>query len=217
MKKVSIGFLLLMSAALLGAQTAVIRELYGRVEVKTTEAPEWETAEPGQVLDKACLISTGFKSSALITIGNSTITVRPLTRLSLEEIAAAQDGEEVILDLRAGRIRADVKPPAGGKIEFSVRNPIATASVRGTIFEFDGTRLTVEDGRVHLSGESVTGAYVGRGHSTAAAPETGSIVPVIESVKGDLTPPSPAGAGITPASPAPVSAGLDIMFEWLEE
>jgi hypothetical protein len=220
MKRAGIGVLMVMGVLMgtqIAAQTAVIRELSGRVEVKAPGAAEWKAAEPGQVLDRASLISTGFKSMALISIGNSTITVQPLTRLSLEEIAGAQEGERVVLELREGRIRADVKPPAEGKIDFSVRSPMATASVRGTVFEFDGNRITVGDGRVHLSGESVTGAYVGPGHATTAEPERGSTAPVLEVVKEALGPALPLGVEVSPASPAPVSGGLGVIFDWPEE
>jgi hypothetical protein len=226
MKKAVIGFLLMISAALLGAQTApqaaaVIWELSGTVETKAPGAAEWKAAAAGQELDPASLISTGFRSTALVRIGNSTVTVQPLTRLSLEEIAAGQNGEMVTLKLRTGRIRADVKPPVGGTINFTVRSPIATASVRGTVFEFDGLRLSVEEGRVHLGGQTVTGAYVGTGHSTAADPETGKTAAVIERVKADLAPAFPAGAAAVPSGPAaavvPVSADLGIGFDWREE
>jgi hypothetical protein len=227
MKKTGLGVLFLMSAVLAGAQnTALIREINGTVEVKAPGAAEWKAAAAGQTLDRAALVSTGFRSTALIAIGNSVITVWPLTRLSLEEIILKQDGEQVTLNLRAGRIRADVKPPAGGKTDFSIRAPMVTASVRGTVFDFDGTRLAVEEGRVHLSGASVTGAYIGAGHSTVAAPETGKTAAAIESVKEELAPALPAGvdaaAPTVPVAPtvpaaAPSSAGLGIGFAWNEE
>jgi hypothetical protein len=106
------------------AQTAVIRETSGIVEVKAPGLAEWKTAAAGQTLEKASVISTGFRSTALVTIGNSTVTVRPLTRLSLEELATKQTGEQITLNLRAGRVRADVvplreskiAPPYGGRI-----------------------------------------------------------------------------------------------------
>lgn len=70
MKKTGLGFLLLMSAALLGAQTGQIQRITGKVEVKTPGAVEWRAAEAGQVLDKASLISTGFRSNALTNKGS---------------------------------------------------------------------------------------------------------------------------------------------------
>jgi hypothetical protein len=138
-----------------------------------------------------------------------------LTRLSLEEIALKQNEEQVMLNLRAGRVRADVIPPPKGKVDFSIRSPTVTASVRGTVFDFDGTRLSVEEGRVRLSGESVTGAYIGAGHSTAVDTETGKTATVAEVLKEELSPALPAGVDTVPEAPAaPVSGGLGIGFEW---
>jgi hypothetical protein len=42
------------------------------------------------------------------------VVVRPLTRLSVGELAAAGAGDTVELRLRAGRIRGEVRPPGGG-------------------------------------------------------------------------------------------------------
>jgi hypothetical protein len=219
MKKTGIGFFLLMGAALLSAQTAYIQETSGTVEVKAPGAAEWKTAVPGQELEPASLVSTGFRSTALVRIGNSTITLRPLTRLSLEAITAAQNDEELVLNLRSGRVRADVRPPAGGRMNFSVRAPTVTASVRGTVFEFDGLRLSVEEGRLHLGGENAMGTYVGAGHSTEFNPETGSSVPVAEVLKEALTPPLPAGVDELQAAQAAalLRTGLGIGFYWPEE
>jgi hypothetical protein len=216
MKKTGLVFLLFVGAALLGAQTAVIREISGTVEVKQPGAAAWETAQIGQVLNTAALISTGFKSAALLSIGNSDITVRALTRLSLEEIIATQNGEQVLLRLRTGRIRANVKPPVGGTTSFTVRSPIATASVRGTVFEFDGVRLQVDEGRVYLTGANAAGAYIGAGHEASAEEQTGKIATAIETIKEALSPALPAGVDTVsaPITSTPSSANLDIEFDW---
>ena len=218
MKQMMAVVALLLGAGLAGAQPALIRDVQGMVEVKGQGLAAWKAAEAGQVLEKASLISTGFRSTAVVMIGDSTVTVKPLTRLSLEEIAGKEREEEVILSLRAGRVRAEVVPPAGKAIQFSIRAPIATASVRGTVFEFDGTRLSVEEGRVHLTGENVTGAYIGRGHATTVDAETGKTATAAETVKEDLVPASPAGADSVPsgtaATAAPVNGGLGIGIEW---
>ncbi|MDR1024811.1 MAG: FecR family protein [Treponema sp.] len=223
MRKTGLGSLLfvmgVMSAALAGAQTAQIRELRGTVEVKQPGTSAWETAAAGQVLEAATLISTGFKSAALLSIGNSSITVRALTSLSLEEIVAAQEQEQVTLNLRAGRIRANVKPPVGGQTSFTVRSPTATASVRGTIFDFDGVRLRVEEGRVYLAAPNAAGSYISGGHSAAAEEGTGKVAGAIETIREELSPALPAGVDTVPAGilPGPASANLDIWFDWSDE
>jgi hypothetical protein len=174
------------------AQEAVIRELSGDVEVKAPGG-EWAPAAAGQKLERAALISVGFRSSALIAVGNSTITVRSLTRLGLEELSALEGNERVNLNLRVGRVRAEVIPPPGGKTDFTIRSPSVTASVRGTSFEFDGVRLQVEEGRVHVRGKDSGGTYVASGHGVSADAETGRIASVAESAREELALPAPAG------------------------
>jgi hypothetical protein len=215
MRKTGLGILLLMGAALLGAQAARIQDVRGTVEVKRPGL-QWETAKAGQVLDKAALISTGFKSRALVVIGNSTLTVWALTRISLEELMAEQNGEQVTVNLRAGRIRADVRPPVGGTTAFTVRSPTATASVRGTVFDFDGIRLRVEEGRVRLAGTNTAGVYISTGHTGAADPERGTAFGAIELIKEELSPALPAGVDEGPpeSRPGPSRANLDISPDW---
>ena len=52
--------------------------------------------------------------------------------------------------LMAGRVKAEVTPKEGEKAEFKVKSPTATASVRGTGFEFDGHNLFVDHGAVQF-------------------------------------------------------------------
>jgi hypothetical protein len=135
---------------LLFAQTpdARIREMSGTVELKLPGQTDWIPAKPGDRIEGAAIVSTGFKSRAVLLIGNSILTVRPLTRLSLEELLERDGNEQVRLMLRTGRIRAEVRPPVEGGIEFKVRSPVITASVRGTVFDLDPVNLRVSEGTV---------------------------------------------------------------------
>jgi hypothetical protein len=159
---------LLIPAAALSAQDAFaeIRELSGTVEIQTAGG-HWTPARAGDKLGKSALISTGFKSTALLAVGNSTLVVRPLTRLSIEELARSQGDEEVNVFLRTGRVRAEVKAPEGRKTQFSVRSPSATASVRGTAFNFDTQNLSVSEGTVRFSGANGGAALVDSGKSSS--------------------------------------------------
>jgi hypothetical protein len=220
MKKVLLG-LLVCGGTLLGvsrawAQEAFIREINGVVEVKAPGQAAWVPARAGQRLEQAALISTGFRSSALITVGNSTITVRPLTRLTLEELSEREGNEQVSINLRAGRVRADVAPSAGRRTDFTVRSPIATASVRGTSFEFDGVRLSVEEGRVYVASGNTGGAYVSAGHTVSTNTETGRTASVAESAREELVLPRPAGMDRAPeAKTAPPQAGnIEVKVDW---
>jgi hypothetical protein len=215
MKNILTGLLLFCLPALLGAQEAVIREITGTVEVKSPGEDAWSPAVPGQRLERASLISTGFRSTALLGIGNSTLTVRPLTRLSLEELTVAEGNETVNIGLRAGRLRAEVTPPSGGTTDFTVRSPSITASVRGTIFEFDGLKLAVDQGRVHVAGDSQSGTYVGTGHTARVDTETGRTVSAAETAQETLVPAAPVGTETAPeVAPPPTAGNLESGFLW---
>jgi ferric-dicitrate binding protein FerR (iron transport regulator) len=195
---------------------AVIREITGTVEIKAPNAADWSPAARGQALTQNTLISTGFKSSALIAIGNSTLSVQSLTRLSLEEIIRSEGDEKVALNLRTGRVRANVKPPVGGKTDFTVRSPSATASVRGTVFEFNGIQIRVDEGRVHLAGDGGSGIYVGAGHLGRTDIETGHTVGPVETAREEVVVSVPAGVDSAPeVKTAPPSVGdIDAGFDW---
>ncbi|MFP3043923.1 FecR family protein [Treponema primitia] len=174
----------------------IIQEVQGKVEIRALGA-DWIPAVEGQRVEWAATISTGFKGTALIKLGNSLLTVRPLTRLTVREIQETQGIERVSLDMQTGRIRADVTPPAGGKTDFTVRSPTVTASVRGTSFEFDGTILLVDEGRVRLTGGDSTSVYVSAGHHVTTDPVTGRILLVAETIREEMVPDKPVGMGAT--------------------
>jgi hypothetical protein len=220
MKKFLIGVLVLWGVSVLFAQEsgsqAVIREINGTVEIKVSGSSEWIPARRGQSIARTAVVSTGFKSTAVIALGNSLLSVQPLTRLTVDEIQAVAGNERVSINLQTGRIRADVKPPTGGKTEFTVRSPSATASVRGTSFEFNGVNLRVEEGRVHVTGGDQSGTYVGVGHSVSVDIETGRTVSAIETAREELVPSLPVGVNTTPAIPAtqPAMGEIDATFHW---
>jgi hypothetical protein len=209
MKKLFAGIVILLSTVLLFAQEgkdveALIRECTGTVEIMMPGETVWKLAEPGQVIGGDTKISTGFKSTALIALGNSTLIVRPLTRLSLSEIVNIQGDETVSIGLQTGRVRAEVKAPSGGTTSFTVQSPMVTASVRGTSFDFDGTNLNVDEGRVHLSGGDGTGVYIGAGQRTASSHQTGRTTGAGQTFRNSLTPNIPAAdAAGTGPSPEP--------------
>lgn len=198
---------------------AIVRELSGTVEVQPAGASEWTAAALGMPLAGDTLISTGFKSGAVLALGNSTLTVQPLTRLSIGEIAEAAGGETISLNLRTGRVRADVNPPPGGKVDFTVRSPTATASVRGTRFEFDTLRLEVYDGAVAFTGVSGHVVYVRQGEASRIDIAGQSVSPYLAAID-DLVPASPVystpgqnGVLTPPAAETPMG-GLGVDGGW---
>ena len=203
----------------LWAQTAYIRELSGTVELKAPGSDLWRPAKTGDVLEASTVISTGFRSIARLSIGNSVIAVRPLTRLSLGELAQAGNDETVRLELRTGRVRAEVAPPSEGRTDFRVVSPTATASVRGTVFEFDAENLTVSEGVVQLSpGGSDAGRAARRsvavtaGESARVDVERGRAIPPLIAAEAERALPPLAGESGGAISDTSDKSGMTLHF-----
>jgi hypothetical protein len=83
-------------------------------------------------------ISTGFGARAEIEAGEATLSVSPLTRLTIEELAREQNNQRTDLFLGVGRVRANVRTGEDTTHDFQLRSSVSTAAVRGTEFEYDG-------------------------------------------------------------------------------
>jgi hypothetical protein len=106
MKYMLCCFLALACGWQLFAQNSQARfiDISGSIEIKAKGSEAWVSAAPGTEIGKDMVISSGFKSTARIALGNSILTIRPLTRLTLEEIAQREGNEEVGLYLETGRV-----------------------------------------------------------------------------------------------------------------
>jgi len=193
-------------------QQATIRELVGTVEYKTNNNAAWEKAKAGIILNGDTIISTGFKSIAVLAVGNSLVTVKPLTRLSITELSRVQDAETVELNLTAGRIHAEVQPPAGGKTDFTVHSSSATASVRGTVFDFDTLNLMVAEGTVNFTGASGVPVVIDAGRASFVNESSGRAAPPEETAAVDLAPPLPTTTTdvLPPVFTQPAAAGKTV-------
>lgn len=142
--------LLVSGSMLLGAEelSASISKITGKVEIMTDSG--WMPAKQGQIIAAGTTVSTGFRSTAELTLGNSIVTVKALTRLTLAELAENAGVITTNLNLRVGKVSAEVKTVAGKTNDFKVKSPVSTASVRGTGFDFDGETLEVTHGTVEF-------------------------------------------------------------------
>jgi hypothetical protein len=186
---------------------AILRELSGRVEVKTPGSIEWIPAEADMPVEQATLISTGFKSTSLLALGNSTIIIQPLTRLTLEQIIEQQGNEQVHVYLRTGRVRAEVRFPVRGTTDFTVRSPMATASVSGTVFDFDTVNLNVTEGRVEFTGATGSPVPVRRGETSSVNETSATVTAPREEQAAALAPVLPSGTDTEGHAPGNSASG----------
>ena len=205
MKKTIAIFSLLLFTCYLFAQNGVVRELSGTVELKNSGGT-FAPAKVGDQVGENTVISTGFKSTALIEVGSAMLAVRPLTRLTLTEISASAGSETLNVNLAAGRVKVDLNPPAGTRASMAVSSPSATASVRGTSFEFDTRNLNVESGGVSFRGNRRQ-EYVVYGGSVSSVGNYGTALDPVGFGYSGLSPSPPSGPGGGSAGVSPGSIG----------
>ena len=192
MTKKSIVFLvMLFTVFALSAQQAVLTEVVGTVEVRLAGSANWVGARQGMILSEDAIISTGFRSSALLQAGSSVITVRPLTRLTLSELRTAAGTETINVGLQTGRVRVEVNPPSGTRTNLEVRGPVVTASTRGTIFEFDTLNLVVYEGTIEFGGATGFAVLIDAGRTSFADEQSGRAALPEETALAELRPQQP--------------------------
>jgi hypothetical protein len=136
------------AVVLMAAPQATLSNLKGKVEVKAAGASTWTPASEGMVLPILATVSTGFDSTVTIVVDKTTIAVKPLTRMTIDKLVQDQGKVTTSCYLRVGNAKASVKSAEGIKQDFKVGSPYSTASVRGTVFSFNGFDLSVEEGTV---------------------------------------------------------------------
>ena len=194
MKKIIITVLLAAFAAGFAfSQNGVIRDFTGSVELKQAGSSVFVPATVGASVAPNTVISTGFRSTAVIVIGGSTVTVNPLTRLTLAEIQSTANTETINVNLQSGRVRVEVNPPAGARANFTLQTPSSTASVRGTVFEMNADKVSVSEGKVMFSGSGKMAVIVTGGNSTRSNTNGVPSDPV-EVAAASLAPNAPAVA-----------------------
>jgi len=215
-RKMFVFFLMIMGMGVF-AQNGTIKEMSGTVELKNPGAADFVPAKAGDRVSQQTVVSTGFKSTALLEVGGAVLTVRPLTRLTLTEISASSGSETLNVNLQSGRVRVDVNPPAGTKANMSVKGPTATASVRGTSFDFDNRSVYVNHGKVSFKGNRGAGVIVSAG-SSSQINDDGKAANPVETQNRNLLPPSPVGSdtggGALGASLVPSTGDFTITLDY---
>ena len=144
--KIMVGMLICFSlAAFTFANTgkAEVISFTGKAEYQSSLG--WVSLKVGDLLDSGTVISTGFKSSAVLKIGDSRFTVAPLSRITISKLLETDSGTETEMNLSAGKLKIDVKASPGKTAAFTVKSPVATASIRGTSGDFYYNGILIAD------------------------------------------------------------------------
>ncbi|MDC7125103.1 MAG: FecR domain-containing protein [Spirochaetales bacterium] len=170
------------------SDSAVIKEITGRVEIMNP-GEDWQPATVGTLLPKGASISTGFGSTAILEVGAAKIEVASLSRMSLDELVQIGGRQTTSLEVRVGKVKAEVNRDEGLSHDFKLRSPSATAAVRGTKFSFGGNRLEVTKGTVAFGNQhSTKPQLVNKGESSTVSSTSGKTsAPLSEMVKSTST------------------------------
>lgn len=160
MKKTFI--LLALSVCMLTAASAfdaTVVSAKGKAEI--LKGGSWSSLAAGATVSKGDVIQTGFKSEVVLKLKETTVTVAPLTRITMEQLAEKKDKDDSKIFLDTGSLKSDIKKSENRRVGFQVRSPVATASVRGTVIAaavtFDGMNLDTYSGTAAIwktSGET---------------------------------------------------------------
>lgn len=139
MKKLFLSLLFCVTAFSAFSMQATVVSAKGKAEVQNGDS--WVALKAGDSLNQGAVIQTGFKSEVVLKIKESTVTVAPLSRLTLQQlaeregIAGAKGKDETTIFLDTGSLKSNVQKSQDRRVGFTVRSPVATASVRGTEYE----------------------------------------------------------------------------------
>jgi hypothetical protein len=167
------------------ADSAVVVSLRGKVEVNRNGT--WVALSEKGLVSQGEIISTGFKSEAVLKYQGATMQLGPLTRVTLETLAQNEKKDSVSLYLNTGVVKSSVKKTENKRVSYIVHNPVAVASVRGTDFSFIST------GDISCTGGAVVtypaSYYTPSPQGTPAEGESGAGTPA-----DDIAPGAPAGS-----------------------
>jgi len=116
----------------------------------------------------------------------------------LSEIQSSANTENLNINLQTGRIRVDVKTPAGTKASTKVRSPSAAASVCGTVFDYRYKKPCRILRLRSMSGLDGIMVSVNSGAANKIDAESKTVSPV-DVIKSGVLPSSPVGTTAAPS------------------
>lgn len=147
MKKLILLFLGMLIAGFVFADNAIVASVKGKVEVNRNNT--WIQVKPGDKIAESEMISTGFNSEAKIKYNDSVLYLAALTRVTLDTLISTSTTDKVNVYLNTGAVRSKVNHTENKRVSYTVRNPVAVASVRGTDFAMtDNSDIECFDGAV---------------------------------------------------------------------
>ena len=142
------------------SETAIVSYVRGKAEVCRNDI--WIQLKNGDLVYPSETISTGFQSELKIQYNNSVMALGALTRITLDELSSSSEKDAVSVYLNTGAVRSRVSHQDSKRVSYTMKSPVAVASVRGTEFLMTGA------GTVSCS-EGAVAVYVNTDSKRAAS------------------------------------------------
>jgi hypothetical protein len=149
---------------------ARIIDMTGLSEVKRQDGENWDSAALDMILNEGDVVTTSFESTMIIAVGESTVTLYPLTSVQIKTLDEKKDRagylyERVVFFLLTGKINGHILPPMNGETNFSIQSDYALCLVKGSAFEFDTRNISVLNGNVFLTANNGQRFFMNKGET----------------------------------------------------
>ncbi len=129
---------------------------------------QWKPLREKQTLAEGARISTGVRSSVVLSIDETMVTVKQMSMVRVNKNLTTQDESATNLGLKYGSVSARVSRIKKLRTVFNVSTPVATSSVRGTWEDVSygpgsGMKITVYEGTVGAENKSGVNNLVRKG------------------------------------------------------
>lgn len=133
----------------LPAFSANAKVTYVKGKVEVLKNSSWVQLNVGDILQTSDTVSTGFQSELKLEVGGSLMSLGALTRITIEDMSSSEKKDNVSVYLNTGAVRSKVNHPQDRRVSYTVKSPVAVASVRGTDFTITARgEVTCHEGAV---------------------------------------------------------------------
>ncbi len=123
----------LLASAATAQELATVRSVKGDVSVQKAGQKAFAPAAPGMTLALGDAIATDIDSQAVLGLpAKAEVTVYELSQIKINKMFVSPDASKLQLLLRSGRVETAIPEKSLIRTDFSVKTPVATASIRGS-------------------------------------------------------------------------------------
>lgn len=130
------------------AEEARVISARGLAQYRVAPGEDWADLVNGAIVPVGSDVSTGIGAAVVLDVNGSILQIASLSRVRVALVEQAATEDRGFVEMRYGRVSADVRRSSGRGTDFRVYTPISTAAVRGTEFVYDGQSLEVLHGDV---------------------------------------------------------------------